>query len=103
MYKAEGSPKYVTKVCYCKGLARPWTYQLPCSARLLDGFFPSPLPQLLGVEDRVNLTFLPPFLFITHGVQGAVVAGTEGYGPLVTHFAAHGPWLCKAKVMSVAW
>ncbi len=60
-------------------------------------------PELLGVSDRINPKLLPPLLLIAHGVEGTVVAGAEGYGPLVAHPAAHGPGLGKAYVMGLGW
>ncbi len=59
-------------------------------------------PEPLGVRDRVNLTLLPPLLLIAHGVEGTVVAGTEGYGPLVAHLATYGPRLGLAHMMGMA-
>jgi hypothetical protein len=59
-------------------------------------------PELLGVRDRINPKLLPPLLLIAHGVEGMVVAGTEGYGPFVTHLAAHGPGLGKSDMMGMA-
>ena len=58
-------------------------------------------PELLGVRDRINPKLLPPHLLIAHGVEGTVVAGTEGYGPFVTHLAAHGPRLGVAHMMGM--
>ena len=62
-----------------------------CSARLLDRPVPSLPPQLLGVDDRVNLTFLPSLLLISHGLERAMVARAERHGPLVAYLAAFGP------------
>ncbi len=58
-------------------------------------------PELLGVRDRINPKLLPPLLLIAHGVEGTMVAGTEGYSPLVAHPAAHGPGLGKAYMMGM--
>ena len=66
-------------------------------------FAPVFSPELLGVRDRINPKLLPPILLIAHGVEGTVVAGTEGYGPLVAHPTAHGPGLGKAYVMGLGW
>ncbi len=60
-------------------------------------------PELLGVRDRINPKLLPPLLLIAHGVECTVVAGTEGYDPLVAHLAAQGPGLSKAYVMGLGW
>ncbi len=57
---------------------------------------------MLGVPDRVNLKFFPPFLLIAHGVEGTVVGGAEGHGPFVTHLAAHGAGLGKTDMMGMA-
>ncbi len=41
----------------------------PCPARLLDGLAPPLPPQLLGVDDRVNLACIPPLLLVTYGAE----------------------------------
>ena len=60
-------------------------------------------PEPLGVRDRINLTLLPPLLLIAHGVEGTVVAGTEGYGPFVAHLASHRSRLGKAYMVGLGW
>ena len=55
------------------------------------------------MDDRINLTFLPPPLFIPHGMERAMVGGAEGHGPRVAHLAAHGPRLGITNMMGMAW
>ena len=63
---------------------------------------PSLPPQLLGVDDRVNLTFLPPPLLVAYAVERPVVCGTERHGPFIAYLAAYGPGMGKAKMMCMA-
>jgi hypothetical protein len=58
---------------------KAWIYQLSCSARLLDSLDPPLPPQLLGVDDRVNLTFFPPLLFFAYGVERPMVGRAKGH------------------------
>ncbi len=60
-------------------------------------------PESLRVDDRVDLSFLPPFFLIPHGMERAVVGGTERPGPLVAHLATHRAKLGKSDVMGMPW
>ncbi len=64
-------------------------YQFRCSSWLLDSVVPPLPPQLLGVDDRVNLTFLPPSFLIVHGVELLEAGHAEWHGPYTAHLAAY--------------
>ena len=83
-------------------LIGPRHYQGPSSIKLNSLSAPPLPPQFLGANDRINLTFLPPFFLIAHRMERAVVGDTKRHRPLVTHLAAHGPRLGKAKMMCMA-
>ena len=59
------------------------------------------LPKRIGNLKRVNIALLPPFLFLSRGVNVVVVDGTEGNRKLIAHFQTKPARLRIADVMCV--
>ncbi len=60
-------------------------------------------PQPPGMGDRIDAALLPPFFLVAHGVEGTVVAGAEGYGPLIADLASDRSGLGKAHMVGLTW